>query len=405
MKSLSPVETTLIIAGAVSLVGLLIAFFRNRAIFTGYQEVAEEARALRRALSGVILRDGDDLVVNGTFQNWPVVIRFSNAENTAGLNLRMMVPASFAMSVAPTAMQLIDGGRQAVATGDYLFDARFSTRTNHPAQSKLFLTRANLTLVQKLCCSSKTLLSVNQGTLEVSELVTPHDAASHALEHLQVMAQLAVEFRSMPGAEAVKVVPFRRDRHVLGRIAIVAACAVCLASVVAATRASVRAMATSEASGAELPEGMLPLEAQSIPEASNWKLAAMNEFDPVGIYWMRSQGVEPEGRISLDFSGSGTSGDTTFVLVSEKVHRVVVLAQHRNLFDSSFPELTAVARVPQSSVGAISWAGGAGPDEIPGDGLLVVTGQGENASAMVLFVKDSRLLSFVPENYQQINLR
>jgi hypothetical protein len=56
-------------------------------------------------------------------------------------------------------------------------------------------------------------------------------------------------------------------------------------------------------------------------------------------------------------------------------------------------------------VNSIAWAGGNGPQQVPGDGLLVVTGSGENASAVVLFVRDSRLLSFIPENYQQINLQ
>jgi hypothetical protein len=56
-------------------------------------------------------------------------------------------------------------------------------------------------------------------------------------------------------------------------------------------------------------------------------------------------------------------------------------------------------------VSSIAWAGGNGPQQIAGDGLLVVTGTGENASAVVLFVQGSRLLSFVPENYQQINLQ
>jgi hypothetical protein len=406
MNSLSPVEITLMIAGVLSLVGMAIAYFRNRSVFAGYHEVAADAKQLRIALNGMVFRDGSDLVVTGNFQKSPVVVRFSNSDNTPGMNLRMMVPAGFTLSLAAAGMQVIDGGRHVVLTGDHLFDARFTARTNHPAQARLFLTRATSSLLQKLCCSSKTLLSVSQGALEVSELITPLDPANHVLDHLQVMAKLAVEFRGMPGADKVKVTPFRRERHLMARVAIVAGAVLTIGSVLAATRASIHPVEAQAQMRDQLPAGMLPLDAQVIPAVSGWRLATEEDFDPVGDYWMRTRGVEPSGHVELDFSGTGNPGDAVYVLAAGGgERRVVLLDDHRNLFDSRFPALVAVARVPASAVNSIAWAGGNGPQQVPGDGLLVVTGSGENTSAVVLFVRDSRLLSFIPANYQQINLQ
>jgi hypothetical protein len=406
MKLLSPVEIALVIAGLVSTVGFAIALLRNRSVFAGYREVAADAKHLRAALNGMVFRDGSDLVVTGSFQKWPVVVRFSNSDNTPGLSLRMLVPANFSLSLASAGMQVINGGRHVVPTGDHLFDARFTARTNHPAQARLFLTRATATLLQKLCCSSKTLLSVSQGALEVSELITPLDVAKHALAHLEVMARLAEELRNMPGADKVKVAPFRRERHLLGRVAIVAGAVFTLASVLAATRASVRSVAAQGKPQPQLPSGMVPLDAQIIPAVSGWRLAVADDFDPAGAYWMRTRGVEPSGHIELDFSGSGNPRDTVYVLASASgERRVVLLSGHRNLFDSRFPALAAVARVPAGIVNSIAWSGGNGPQAGLGDGLLVVTGAGENTSAVVLFVHDSRLFSFVPQDYQQIHLQ
>jgi hypothetical protein len=406
MNSLSPFEIALMIAGIVSLAGLAIAFFRSRSVFAGYQEVAADAKQLRLALNGMTFRDSSDLVVTGSFQNNPVVVRFSNSDNTPGVNLRMMAPANFTLSVASAGMQVTEAGRQVVLTGDHLFDARFTARTDHPALAKLFLTRATAAMLQKLCCSSKTLFSVRQGAIEVSELITPLDAANHVLDHLRVMARLAVELRAMPGADRVKVVPFRRERHLVARAAIVASAALTIVSVLAATRASVRPAQAGEQTQPQASSGILPLDAQLIPAASGWRLATADDFDPVGINWMRTEGAEASGHIELDFSGSGRPGDAVYVLAGNNgERRVVLLAEHRNLFDSRFPALCAVARIPANEVSSIAWAGGNGPQQVAGDGLLVVTGTGENASAVVLFVQGSRLLSFVPENYQQINLQ
>src|SRR6185437_1087588 len=120
--------------------------------------------------------------------------------------------------------------------------------------------------------------SVSQGALEVSELITPLDPANHVLEHLQVMAKLAGEFRNMPGADKVKVVPFRRERHLMARVAIVAGAVLTIGSVLAATRANIHPAETQAQTQPQLPAGVLPLDAQFIPAISDWRLATAEDF-------------------------------------------------------------------------------------------------------------------------------
>jgi hypothetical protein len=384
----------------------VIALVRQRRTFAGYAELAEEAQQLRAGIRGAIFRDGSDLVISGEYQKLPVVVRFSNSENTPGLNIRMQAQSTLAFTLASPGTQLLDGGRAVIPTGDSLFDIRFVTRTNQPTQARLFMTRGVVGLLQKLCCSSQTCLAVSHGMLEVSELIVPHDTSRHVLEHLNVMARLAADLRAMPGADQVKIIPFPRERHLAARIAIAAAVVVTIASVLAATRAGIRPVAAQVQSQIQLPAGLAPLDAELIPDVSNWRLAQADDFDRVGVAWMIGNGVAPRGRVEADFSGRGDAGDVAYALADSAGNgRVVLLAEHQRIFDSRFPSVGLMVRVPRRAVSAIEWVGGKGPEDVRGDGLLVATGRGDQLSIVVLFVSESRLLSFVPANYQQIRLQ
>src|SRR5581483_8543630 len=115
---MSPLQIALLTVGVLSLIAVGISVMRRRATFAGYEEIAADARALALLLRGEVFRN---------FEKLPVLIRFSNSENTPGLNIRMQAPASFSLSVAPAAMQLIDGGRSVITTGEHMFDLRFTT--------------------------------------------------------------------------------------------------------------------------------------------------------------------------------------------------------------------------------------------------------------------------------------
>src|SRR5437899_11544396 len=96
-----PLQLALLIIGALSVIGLVIFFVQNRRTFAGYEEFSSDARKLSRMLRGELFRDGDDLVMAGNYNGMATVVRFSNSDNTPGLNVRVQAPASFTLAVTP----------------------------------------------------------------------------------------------------------------------------------------------------------------------------------------------------------------------------------------------------------------------------------------------------------------
>src|SRR5688500_12947973 len=97
-----------IIAG-VWLLGLIISHWRQSHALRDYEEYASDAQAVASNLNAEIFRDGIDLVVSGNYGRLPTVIRFSHADNTPGLNMKMRAPATFTMSVLPKGAKGTEG--------------------------------------------------------------------------------------------------------------------------------------------------------------------------------------------------------------------------------------------------------------------------------------------------------
>ncbi len=404
MGSLSPLQIALLIIAAVSIVGMVIAVVRSRRTYSEYEEIAGEARRLGSIIKGEIFRDGNDLVVSGNYGMLPTVVRFSNDENTPGLNMRMQAPATLTLSLVPSGVTPTEGGRIPVRTADEMLDARFTTRTDQPTQAKMFLTRSTTARLSQLCCSKGTFVSVGQGAIEVSELVIPSPGTSqHISEHLKTLALLSEDLRMMPGADKVKVVPFKRERNLAGRVAIAAGAVVAVISIFAATQ-----VPSSPAAGqAEvLASGILPLHAAHIPGADKWRVANADDFDPVCVHWLRNNGGTPEGKVEGDFSGSGLGNDTAYVLVgANNARRIVILTGVDNRYDTQFPFVGMATRIPKQLVNSIRWVGGAAPRDVQGDGLLIVRRPNDVTSGIVLFLNGRNIISGAPENYQDISLR
>ena len=109
-----PLTIVLGIVALVAALGVVISLIRASALMRGYEDLRTEVGALSKKLKADVFRDGEDLVVSGYHGKLPAVVRFSYADNTPGLNIRMKAPSTFALSIVPKAAQVSEGGRVAV---------------------------------------------------------------------------------------------------------------------------------------------------------------------------------------------------------------------------------------------------------------------------------------------------
>src|SRR5581483_3067620 len=76
-----------------------------------------EAMAIQRFLRGELFRDSNDLVITGNVDSYRTTLRFSQDEYTPGVNIRMEVPATFDLAIAPkNAESGITGSRSGPGT-------------------------------------------------------------------------------------------------------------------------------------------------------------------------------------------------------------------------------------------------------------------------------------------------
>jgi len=402
----SPLVTAALILLVVGALGAVIAWWRGRSTYAGYEELAGDARQIAVSLKAEIFRDGQDLVIAGNHGKLPTVIRFSYAENAPGLNLRMQVPATFAFSIVPKGTQSGEG-RAPVRTGDELFDAKFLSRSDQPTQAHMLLgSKRTLAQIQKLCCSSRTFLSMATGSLELSELVIPAPyTARHVLDHVQSMGAVGKALEDMPGAETVKIRALKKE-HTSWLTRAVVAAGVVAAAIAVYSAAHSQATTIQASAGNRLPEGIRPVDAVRIPGVmNNWRLAGEDDFAGGAVAWIRQSGVTAEGRILGDFSGRQSGQDVAYVLISNAgLRRIVLLASQENRYDTGFSELAGVARVPKQQISNLEWT--TPPQGQPeGDGLLLIRKADDLGSGAILFLQGKRIASGVPVSYQSVNLR
>lgn len=408
MGSLSPIAIALAIICVVTLVGLIIASFRDRGIYAGYEEIIGEVRQVSRSLKGEIFRDGTDLVTSGNFFKLPVVVRFSYDENTPGLNVRMSAPATFTLSVVPKGAQATEG-RVLVRTNDDMFDAKFTSRSDHPNQAKIFLGGKTVNAaLHKLCCSQKTFFTMTNGSMELSELVIPEPyTAHHILDHLESMRRLAAAASDMPGAHTVAIHEIEKERNVVGRVAIAVGVITAILVVVGATRnlTSSAKAGPVDPGAASVGKGVLPVDAGGIPQSVRYHAATESELDPAAVAFLRQFGDVHAGRVPGNYSGQNSPRDVAYLLVPDSgPWRVVLLAKGINKLDSQFSAVAFIARVPQERLKGIAWANQAPVGEPDGDALLIVRKDEDPASGNVVYLSGGHIVSGAPVNFNQVSL-
>lgn len=409
--NLNPVFTAAGIIGAVSLLGLIISYWRQARMFSGYEEYAAEAQALISRLKAEAFRDSIDLVISGNYGRLPTVVRFSYADNTPGLNVKMKAPATFGMSVSPKGAKA--EGKVQLRTVDETFDSRFVIRTNDPVQARLFLAgKAAFAQIQKLCCSSQTFLTISSGSVELSELTIPEPyAAKHIESHLDSMAALAQSLQQMPGADAIKITPRRKEHSNIIRAALTVGILAAIVVVVSAMQD--RGTAASEDGASDLydrmPKDMPAADAQRLGGLFGFRLAAEADFDPDAAAWARSQTGRPiSGRIQASFA-TEAGQETAYVLVRESGakagdKRVILLTGNDVKYDAAYRELALVGMVPHSNFPGIQWVG-TPPPPPDGDGLLIVRNRDDLRSGAVIYLSNGRLETAVPTSYLSVGIQ
>lgn len=398
MGSHSPLQIVLWIIAGLAGIGVIVTYLRTRMTYSGYEEIVGDIRKLSSSLRGETFRDGADVVVSGEWEKNPVVVRFSNQENTPGLNIRMPAAATFQLSVVAVGVQPTEGPRTPVKTTDDMFDARFTTRTDQPMNARLLLTKSVTATLQRLACSKNTYIAVGSGSIEQSELVIPSPGtAAHVIEHLKSMASLAKKLKELPGSEKVKLYTIERERHVFARVVMAVGVAVAVLSIVAAMQVPPRAQSGENAT---LANGILPVDANYISDVQAWHAATKSELDSSGVETMRSFGSEASGRVAGDFSGNGNGQDAAYLLVNaEGKRRVVIIANRQKKYDAMYPSIGFIARVPKNAVNSIQWKNDKGPGDVDGDGLLIVRQPQNEESGVVVFFRADAIASAIPTSW------
>ena len=406
MNSLSPLAIVLGIIFGLAVLGAVIALVYNLRKFAGFRHIGREAEKIADTLAGELFRDGGDLVISGNFGRLPTVVRFSNKDDVPGLNIRMGVPANFTLWMAPRSADPGEG-RATLRTGDSSFDNRFITRSDDPGQARLFLALQSVPkAIHQIACSNGSFLAITPASVEISELEIPAEAvARHVSEHLQSVATLAAALKHMPAADTVKVEPLRKEKRIVGRAAIVVGAITAVVVVIAASQREERKATPLLVQAQTAAVGVLPVDASRIAGVDGWRAATADDFDADAAAWLRSAGAVVSGRIPGDFSGRGADQDVAYVLIrTDGMRRIVLIANGENRYDVRYPAIAIAARVPNASLGGVRWVGPA-PAEATGDGLLIVRAADDPHSGIVLFLANNRIVTAMPENYQDLTPR
>jgi hypothetical protein len=397
---MSPLITALFIVLCVGMIGAVAAFVRDRARYSGYRDIMREVISFAKSVNGEVFRDGGDLVVSGEQKNVPLVVRFSHAENTPGLSIRIGAPATFKMGVFPRGQH--GHGGALVKTADETFNTKFEVRSEEPTEAQLFLDSSKtLAGITRLCRSGHDFLTIGSGAIEFGQLGFPNSATARAIPtYIDSLNVLRDALRAMPGSERVKVEPRQRRRDFILRGTIIAGVIAVIATLYITSHAPAKQQASENQS--QVPEGMTPADAAAVSNLNSWRTPAPNETDDLVVAWFRDRGVPPSARVVLNLNG-GSRHTSAYLLTNDGgERRVVLLADGNKVYDARFPQIAAIARVPSDAMAQVKWSGSAPSPQ--GDGLLLIRDPHQPTSGIILYGSGNRILSAIPENWEQVTI-
>lgn len=406
MTNLSPVLIAAVVTMALGTIGALIYWSRQSSTFRGYRGISGDARKIASLLKGEVFRDGEDLVISGDYQGIPAIVRFSNDENTPGMHLEARVTSALHLSMNPK--QLPDNNAGKLLKLNSWLEQRFVGRSKTPADADMLLgQRRTMTILARLCCSSKTVLEVTPGKLDLVEMTIPSSPAGPVTDRLADIWELEQVLRLMPGADEIKITTIPRERSSWTlRAAIASGVVMAVLCVLAATREHTQPVLAATETGDI--NGIVRSDAALIPMADQWQLVNPSDIDSSFAEFLGGFGQKPSSRMVVDLDGSGHNNDVVYLLANKSgQRRLVVLEDHRVIFDTCFPTIAGVARVPSTAFPKIQWDESRNirqQQQSAGDGVLMVRNADDPHSAVMLYMQKGALQSGAPTDYRGIGL-
>jgi hypothetical protein len=396
-----------LVVSVMAVAGIVAAVMHEIRLFTGFRDIAPEVKTIANHLRGEVLRDRHDLVVSGQFKGIPTVVRFCKQPNAPAMGLYVRIPAPFQLSLIPKQI----AGSSLVSNVKFksrVMEDNLVARSMNPADlESLLAADRTVKLLESLCCSTKTIFELNRGRLELLEMALPEELTRHVLDHLAMIRDFSDVLAAMPGSDQVKVRPLeRRNKSWFFKAAVAVGVAVVAVSVIATTKEHGKLQVFS-ATDSELVHGVPATDASVIDGMDPWRAAKPDEVNTQFANWLQDSGQKPATRIEFNPLGSESSRGVAYLLVREDgARRLVVLVDHREVFDACFSRIDGIALVPVTSFPKLKWGPLQAPTQKPnGDAILVVRDASDPRSAELLFFPNGTLFSGVPRDYASIDLQ
>jgi len=152
-------------------------------------------------------------------------------------------------------------------------------------------------------------------------------------------------------------------------------------------------------------------DATQIHDLDKWRPARSSDFDLESSSWLSTMGQQPQGHITVKFSGDDSSGDSAYIFATTqsnhdpRLRRLVIFVKNQIQYDANFPQIAIAAVIAKNRLANIAWQGKSGDLQPNGDGLLIVRNARDPASAIVVFLSGVRLVTRAPADYRSIQLQ
>jgi hypothetical protein len=402
-------EIAVIVALIIPLAGLVIEYFRTRARVHDFSDISKEIKNLMAGLDGELDRDGGDLLVRGSYGNWPVLVRFSRSEDEAGVSIEMPVPTNLTLYCYPVSHEG-EEGQVLLRTSDEQFMSHFRLSTNNsPLEVSMIISSPAVLAELSKITDSQTYLILENRMLELVErTIIPGNLGARLLNCVRGMARITSEATGAHGNAGPMAHPPKRERNWfrLGYFSVSALILIVLLVEPVLKRPSRGATAKP----LPPPVSTIPAAlATQVPQLQGWHVADTGDFDPDADAWMQQQGQRCSGQISANVE-SAQSQDLAYIFrrpqgpLGTNSARFVLFINNQKRYDAEMPRIDAAGRISKSRIGSVEWRG-RGPNSEPNaDGIILIQRYDDPTSAIVFFMSGPKLLTAVPKDFRNVTL-